>query len=423
MNTNGLNPAVGLAMGLGGGIMHAQPNANASSSQFQANAAASQMVPLMLQMQPGGGISLVPFQAQTQAQGFGQQSSPQWLGMPSPQTPAMSQSQAQFVQSSSAPGFVPPGQAVATVNDLMALAAAMQQVSQEVPVGSVADDEEVLVKALRTGIARGLSYEQALRGLHNTNRHTETAWKNYFLAHLDRLYPKVLARKEGHPKPESHSGPKPQPLYLTKNEHQPGRSAPSKTIKQEKPPKGAYYGHNHSPSRPHSGPRSERTSDRHKPASSHAQHPPSASMRNTLPHVTRVTSQSLRVGIKKPRIRLKKRVVRSPTPTPEPSAASSSSETESEDRAYASSDGSDPESEYERAAGTKGKGPLNQRVCNKITEDDFRAMARYIYENPRDEPPKGVSFWREFAQRKENAERRSLDAWARAALSHEDSEY
>ena len=168
MNTNCMNLSAALSTALtSGGLAAAQSNASASSIQpdFQSNAAASQMVPLMMQMQPGGSINLVPFQAQTPAQGIQQPS--QWLGMPSPQQPALGPSQAHFMPNASGFASGSPTQVVTSMNELMALATAMQQASAEVPVGSVANDEEILIKALRKGVARGLTYEQALRGLHN----------------------------------------------------------------------------------------------------------------------------------------------------------------------------------------------------------------------------------------------------------------
>ena len=165
MNMNCLNLSAALSTAFtSGGLAAAQSNASASSFQpdFQSNAAASQMVPLMMQMQPGGSINLVPFQAQTPAQGIQQPS--QWLATPSPQ---LGSSQAHFMPNASGFASGSPTQVVTSMNELMALAAAMQQASAEVPVGSVANDEEILIKALRKGVARGLTYEQALRGLHN----------------------------------------------------------------------------------------------------------------------------------------------------------------------------------------------------------------------------------------------------------------
>ncbi|RDX55531.1 hypothetical protein OH76DRAFT_748131 [Lentinus brumalis] len=391
----------------GGGMFNAQPNPNATSNQFQSNGAASQMVPLMLQMQPTGSISFFPLQAQTQA--F--QQSPQWLGMPSSQPSTISQSQPTqppFVPGT--PGFASPSHAMAAMNDLMTLAASMQQVPAEVPVGSLADDEEILVKALRKANARGLNYEQALRRLHNVNHHSEAAWKNYFLANLERLYAKTHARKG----PQTTSGSTLQPLYLTSGGgtdlSQSPRSALAQPIKREKPPNSS-YAHQKSSSRYDSGPRSEQTSHRHKAGtSSQGPHLVKAKMNASL-------ASPKAIGIKKPRIRARRRIVRSPTPTPEPSAVSSSPEsTEPEDRAYGVNDGPDSESEYGRAHTKRSKGLQAQRV----TEEDFRAMARYMYENPRrwGESPTGLAYWRKFARREANASRRSLDAWARASRTH-----
>ncbi|KAI0719637.1 hypothetical protein C8T65DRAFT_635989 [Cerioporus squamosus] len=420
MNTNQYpNPqaSAGLPTGfVGGAMINAQPNPSAATStQFQSNGAASQMVPLMLQMQPTGNLSFFPLQAQ--AQGF-QQSTPtpsqQWFGMSASQPNAMSHSQPPPQLVPNTPGFASPSHAMAAMNDLMTLAAAMQQTPAEVPVGSLADDEEILVKALRKGRARGLNCEQALRGLHNVNRRTETAWKNYFLAHLDRLYPKVHERKDRHLGPETPSGSRLQPLYLTNGNGiylgQSPRSALPKSVKHEKPP-SASYGHQKPSSRHDSGPRSEQTSDRHNDkatANSQDRH----RYPNQAKHASFASPKE--IGIKKPRIR--RRVVRSPTPTPEPSGVSSSPEyTEPENLAY--EDGSDPESEYGRA---HGKGL--QRGFQRVTEEDFRAMARYVYENPRKwgESPTGLAYWRGFAGRKENASRRSLDAWARASRTYQE---
>ncbi|RPD67267.1 hypothetical protein L226DRAFT_131941 [Lentinus tigrinus ALCF2SS1-7] len=75
-----------------------------------------------------------------------------------------------------------------------AIVAAVQPLLQDKnasPVGSKPDDEKILVEALRKANASGLTPRQALEKLHNVNDHTETGWKNYFLDHLEKLYPKV----------------------------------------------------------------------------------------------------------------------------------------------------------------------------------------------------------------------------------------
>ena len=177
----------------------------------------------------------------------------------------------------------------------------------------------------------------------------------------------------------------------------------SNTTKHEKPWSAAYGHKSPSTIRQRSGPRSEYTSsDRHKRTSLHVQHLPFFSPKGKRADVSLASpaGKSSGICIKKPRIR--RRIARSPTPTPTPTpelsgvASSSDSDREPEARAYIASDGSDSESEYWHAqTGTQGP--------QKVTEEDFRAMARYIHQNPRDEGESltGLAFWREFACRKE----------------------
>ncbi|KAI0719645.1 hypothetical protein C8T65DRAFT_636020 [Cerioporus squamosus] len=83
----------------------------------------------------------------------------------------------------------------ASVNEIAAaVAAAVQPLLQDKndsPVGSKPDDEKILIEALKKAKADGLTPLQALKKLHSVNDHTETGWKNYFLDHVERLYPKV----------------------------------------------------------------------------------------------------------------------------------------------------------------------------------------------------------------------------------------
>ncbi|KAI0750770.1 hypothetical protein C8Q80DRAFT_1153843 [Daedaleopsis nitida] len=78
-----------------------------------------------------------------------------------------------------------------------AVAAAIQPLIREknaAPVGSAANDEQILVDALKKAKADGLTPRQALEKLHGVNDHTETGWKNYFLDHYERLHARVYTR-------------------------------------------------------------------------------------------------------------------------------------------------------------------------------------------------------------------------------------
>ena len=72
-------------------------------------------------------------------------------------------------------------------------------------------------------LVRNFDLRMRPRDGHYHGRKLVTAWKNYFLTHLDRLYPKVCARKEGRFHPETSSGPVKQPLYLIKDDSQSAR--------------------------------------------------------------------------------------------------------------------------------------------------------------------------------------------------------
>ncbi|KAI0677161.1 hypothetical protein C8Q78DRAFT_71166 [Trametes maxima] len=71
---------------------------------------------------------------------------------------------------------------------------------------------------------------------------------------------------------------------------------------------------------------------------------------------------------------------------------------------------------------------LTRAPPRKVNVDDIRAMALYILEVDRDSSEswdvsrsRRKSFWREFSKRPENALRRSLDGWVKAAQYHESS--
>ncbi|EKM61141.1 uncharacterized protein PHACADRAFT_247540 [Phanerochaete carnosa HHB-10118-sp] len=62
--------------------------------------------------------------------------------------------------------------------------------------GSRESDEELLVAALRESGAKGLTYRQALEGLHGVHNHTANQWKDYYLEHTQRIN-SLLSQRNG----------------------------------------------------------------------------------------------------------------------------------------------------------------------------------------------------------------------------------
>ncbi|KAI0082264.1 hypothetical protein K474DRAFT_1655632 [Panus rudis PR-1116 ss-1] len=55
------------------------------------------------------------------------------------------------------------------------------------PVGTVQNDVELLVRALLESEQKGLSYRQALEGLHGVNNHAANLWKDYYLEYTKQI--------------------------------------------------------------------------------------------------------------------------------------------------------------------------------------------------------------------------------------------
>ncbi|KAI0750768.1 hypothetical protein C8Q80DRAFT_530249 [Daedaleopsis nitida] len=147
-------------------MSHQQGHLNVATGTAQAPQPVA--VPVPVQFVPGAGLPVFPWQSWPLSQ--------QWVQVP------------MIPQIHSGPQPTLGGNA----SGWAALAAVLQsRQSEHTPVGSREDDEEVLMRALKNGRAKGLSARQVLDGLHDANQHTATGWKDYFLDHLDRLYPKV----------------------------------------------------------------------------------------------------------------------------------------------------------------------------------------------------------------------------------------
>ncbi|KAH9853562.1 hypothetical protein C2E23DRAFT_821864 [Lenzites betulinus] len=67
------------------------------------------------------------------------------------------------------------------------------------PVGSRLDDETRIIDALKACKANGTNPREALEQLDGVNDHSASAWKDYFLVHLDRLYAHVRPSSERKP--------------------------------------------------------------------------------------------------------------------------------------------------------------------------------------------------------------------------------
>ncbi|KAI0719644.1 hypothetical protein C8T65DRAFT_636017 [Cerioporus squamosus] len=82
-----------------------------------------------------------------------------------------------------------PGSSVPSAADIAAaVAAAMRPILQETrstPAGSDPEDERILITALKKGHAEGLTTRQSIEKLHNV------PWKDFYLDHDKRLFPKI----------------------------------------------------------------------------------------------------------------------------------------------------------------------------------------------------------------------------------------
>ncbi|KAI9066737.1 hypothetical protein FKP32DRAFT_333676 [Trametes sanguinea] len=72
------------------------------------------------------------------------------------------------------------------------------------PVGPSTEDEDLIVRALKHRTARGITPRQALERLDGVNGYSASAWKDYFLEHLDRLY--ARATPKAAPKGDTRDG-------------------------------------------------------------------------------------------------------------------------------------------------------------------------------------------------------------------------
>ncbi|CDO71300.1 hypothetical protein BN946_scf184908.g57 [Trametes cinnabarina] len=64
------------------------------------------------------------------------------------------------------------------------------------PITLSADNDDRILRALKSCKSRKITVRQALERLDGANGHTAAAWKDYFLDHLDRLYALVAAKAE-----------------------------------------------------------------------------------------------------------------------------------------------------------------------------------------------------------------------------------
>ncbi|OSD04162.1 hypothetical protein PYCCODRAFT_127355 [Trametes coccinea BRFM310] len=83
------------------------------------------------------------------------------------------------------------------------------------PVGTSADDEDLIVRALKHCKARGITPRQALERLDGVNGHNASAWKDYFLDHLERLYGRAAPKVPPNGVARDASAPKASPFPLT----------------------------------------------------------------------------------------------------------------------------------------------------------------------------------------------------------------
>lgn len=124
--------------------------------------------------------------------------------------------------SQAAPLMLPQATSLQTMQSLLPLlglqvngngnsgASSSAPVPQDRPVGMYQSDEEVLVHALKEADGKGLSYKQALEGLHGINGHLAHQWKDYYLEHARRINnslaekPQMWAKKPSLDKISSH---------------------------------------------------------------------------------------------------------------------------------------------------------------------------------------------------------------------------
>ncbi|TBU49417.1 hypothetical protein BD309DRAFT_947631 [Dichomitus squalens] len=319
----------------------------------------------VLQMQPGSAPTF-----EFIWQGW-QQAGQQWLSMTHPGSQSSQQAQMSHIQGNTA-GHT-PHQSLA-ISDLAAFVTAMQPLLQNAnpaPVGSVADDERILISALKEGKAEGLTPRQALDKLHNVNNHTESAWKNYFLDHLDRLYAKAYPSAGGHMEvrrqlPSSVTGA--PSLEHLRRQHKVGLASANSRL--EKPSTAAS----------------------------------SSSQRQRVheDHIEPLHRKAFRKACAALDPAQRKRGSR-PIPLYEHGS----------DSDYSSS----VETESSGAAVKRQKGILPPQ---RITEEDLRAMARFRVERP---PPADISatgkgYWEKFARQAKK--KRTPAGWARASISYEE---
>ncbi|KAI0327096.1 hypothetical protein GY45DRAFT_1328013 [Cubamyces sp. BRFM 1775] len=391
--------------------------------------------------------------------------------------------------------------------------------SSSAPVGSMPDDEELIVDALRRCKNSGLTPRQALDSLDGVNNHSAAAWKDYFLDHMHRLHARSrlprpdslpTARRtepRGEQKALSHEA---SPADSERNE---GRSRPPPTIPRKQNVKSS--------SRKERAQSVSERSPSSKPiaATSTKKAPQQRSKRGPTFFAALPTGVRRRQASPVPMFHAGTRIPQSQTiikPTPPTSeegsgnrftdaekvffiqylqwrmrddptvtkdelceelaeaipqhdagawkrhwdkypelpdqifiegrkgaaratrthsgtTASDSDESQgSEDgEGETDSSGSDSESESEasdRASSPRPAAPVKTPAKRgrprkqEVTEDDFRAMARYKFENRKTwhTYTSEQARWRDFASRPENAARRSLPAWVTIVLKRAD---
>ncbi|RDX55524.1 hypothetical protein OH76DRAFT_1478161 [Lentinus brumalis] len=268
------------------------------------------------------------------------------------------------------------GPSQASVVDITAaVAAAVRPILQEnksTPAGSDPEDERTLIAALRRGHAEGLTTRQAIERLHNANNHTAASWKDYYLDHDKRIFPKVYGSASS----------------TSSASHRDGRADLAR-----------------------SGQRGY-SSGYHRSTGSEANTSRSLSSKKQNAELPAKT-----LAQAKKRRRAEER---------SESESSSEEEEDAEEEEGTEDEDSDQSSEDEANAGRTSRAapPTRRRRARtthgiRITEDDLRAMAKYKAERLHrwSDYPSKQGAWKEFSERPGN-EKRTVNAWTCAARDH-----
>ncbi|TFK92197.1 hypothetical protein K466DRAFT_659461 [Polyporus arcularius HHB13444] len=322
----------------------------------------------------GAPMQMQQLQQQQQQQHMGMQFAwPGWSPMMNGQQWAQPPPQGAMAQM---PRFAQGPSQTSVVDITAAIAAAVRPILQEnrsTPAGSDPEDERTLIAALRRGRAEGLTTRQAIEKLHNVNNHTAASWKDFYLDHDRKIFPKVYGLSASSTSSVSHRD---------------GRADLAR------PGQRSY------------------SSGYHRSTDSQANSSRSLSSKKKN---AELLDKALAQAKKR---RCVEEQSESESSSEEEENAEEEEGTEDEDNDQSSEDEANAGGTSRAAPSTRGRrGRTTHGI--RVTEDDLRAMAKYKAERLHrwSDYPSKQGAWKEFSERPGN-EKRTVNAWTCAARDH-----